>query len=674
MHNQNLQSLWLESQQLFAEQKFDRLLDTMVLIYNHPLISEEDKTETLQYILNMFYYPNQQVMAEKLETNRKWFDGYRWSFHDFAGQSYSMFADLCIPRNDDSCYFFSCKQNRFSDRIDLKYSGSFSSLARKQCVLAALYSPKDLILLHEKTNNGRGSPPIYLIWENQLQVLAALHLYEYQTIVANGRFVFFSVISGLPDSLSEFLKDPSSYLPSVVFCNSDDDYRLLLQKHVKIMCEFREAQLRKNIRIAHEYCKNFNRNFYQRLLAGPSEDIRILFWTSRYTTAVQYITRHCHEACLNVGYESALLLEEDDLHACYEEALIAKIAEFQPHMIFRINFPRSVFPKVPHNLIWIMWAMDHFITQEMAAAVKPFDVFIVMGNDGVKQFLSMTGVAPHQVHNQVYAVNLEPADRGNQLAAYTADVAFVSHVGDIDYGIEQFLKFADLAGHPYKEYIVRILTAAVEKYIEIFEKESFAFDPKRFRDLVVEISGSQNTIYFHDHVFPTLHREIGNRITKLMAVKWLFEAGFDVRVWGNEWVRLEWAKSIAMGPASKDELKRIYSSSQIGLSVLSTSTLQQRTLEMMSYGGFCLVAYIPEEQDGLSIKNCFVENEDFVFFYNRKDLLNKVDYYLKHEGERKRIAENGREKVYAKHSYSQAMDNILHGVCKTVSHAGDRRN
>ena len=47
----------------------------------------------------------------------------------------------------------------------------------------------------------------------------------------------------------------------------------------------------------------------------------------------------------------------------------------------------------------------------------------------------------------------------------------------------------------------------------------------------------------------------------------------------------------------------------------------------------------------ICITNYFKENEEIVLFYNKDDLLNKIQYYLDNPQERERIAEKGRDVV-----------------------------
>lgn len=81
--------------------------------------------------------------------------------------------------------------------------------------------------------------------------------------------------------------------------------------------------------------------------------------------------------------------------------------------------------------------------------------------------------------------------------------------------------------------------------------------------------------------------------------------------------------------------------------------IPQRVFDIMGCGGFLLSNF---QNDFLEY---FVPDEDFVFYESYEDLQNKVSYYLEHEDERKRIAQNGYEKVKEYHTYEKRVQQIL---------------
>ena len=55
----------------------------------------------------------------------------------------------------------------------------------------------------------------------------------------------------------------------------------------------------------------------------------------------------------------------------------------------------------------------------------------------------------------------------------------------------------------------------------------------------------------------------------------------------------------------------------------------------------------------------FVQDEDYVYYDGRKDLLDKIGYYLKHENERKDIARSAHNKVAREHTFDVRAGQII---------------
>lgn len=73
----------------------------------------------------------------------------------------------------------------------------------------------------------------------------------------------------------------------------------------------------------------------------------------------------------------------------------------------------------------------------------------------------------------------------------------------------------------------------------------------------------------------------------------------------------------------------------------------------MGAGGFLLTNYQNDFQYH------FEDGKDYVSFYSKEDMLNKIAYYLEHEDERKQIAHNGQEKVSKEHTYDIHLKEML---------------
>lgn len=104
------------------------------------------------------------------------------------------------------------------------------------------------------------------------------------------------------------------------------------------------------------------------------------------------------------------------------------------------------------------------------------------------------------------------------------------------------------------------------------------------------------------------------------------------------------------------EMPLVFYQSRINLNISLRSILSgipQRAFDIMGSGGFLLSNY---QNDFLDF---FVPGEDFDFYENRADLLDKIDYYLAHEAERLEIARNGHDKISTAHTYRHRIREML---------------
>lgn len=110
-----------------------------------------------------------------------------------------------------------------------------------------------------------------------------------------------------------------------------------------------------------------------------------------------------------------------------------------------------------------------------------------------------------------------------------------------------------------------------------------------------------------------------------------------------------------------DEMPRVFNRSKININISLrsiTSGIPLRCLDIMGAGGFLMSNYQPE------LAEFFVPGEDFVYFESEQDLIDKIQYYLEHENERKQIAYNGWQKIQQFFSYETQFSLIRDTVNK----------
>ena len=105
-----------------------------------------------------------------------------------------------------------------------------------------------------------------------------------------------------------------------------------------------------------------------------------------------------------------------------------------------------------------------------------------------------------------------------------------------------------------------------------------------------------------------------------------------------------------------DESQKIFYSSKINLNITLRSIasgVPLRIFDVMGVGGFMLSNWQEE------IPELFVENKEIVTYKTPEELIDKADYYLKHENERVRIGVNGYLKVKEQHTFEQRINKII---------------
>ena len=104
------------------------------------------------------------------------------------------------------------------------------------------------------------------------------------------------------------------------------------------------------------------------------------------------------------------------------------------------------------------------------------------------------------------------------------------------------------------------------------------------------------------------------------------------------------------------QMPLVFNGSRINLNVTLRSIhsgIPLRVLDVMGCGGFVLSNYQPE------LAEFFKEDKEIVLFRSLDECLDKMDYYLSHEGERAKIAQAGFEAVKQNFDYKTGLTKLL---------------
>ena len=136
------------------------------------------------------------------------------------------------------------------------------------------------------------------------------------------------------------------------------------------------------------------------------------------------------------------------------------------------------------------------------------------------------------------------------------------------------------------------------------------------------------------------HYEDDDRMDYLRA---LDERGIAVGLPRNQYERLVQAfHHVVLLDHEWESYNRYLCSCKIPITFLSSlnhDTYTTRCFEIPAAGAFLFCPYTDD------LASLFQENKEIVFYRNKKDFVEKVEYYLRHDEERKKIASAGRKRL-----------------------------
>lgn len=149
------------------------------------------------------------------------------------------------------------------------------------------------------------------------------------------------------------------------------------------------------------------------------------------------------------------------------------------------------------------------------------------------------------------------------------------------------------------------------------------------------------------------------------CIRAIVDSGVKVKVWGEYWGRYAkwhpWARNVVMGRSVIcDQYCLALSSAAICLGFLSRfmpESTTTRSFEIPACGAFMLADRTKEHLE------FFEEGKEAEFFSSKKELVEKVHYYLEHPQKRKDIAAAGRQRcVNSGYSFQERLKDILEKV------------
>lgn len=194
------------------------------------------------------------------------------------------------------------------------------------------------------------------------------------------------------------------------------------------------------------------------------------------------------------------------------------------------------------------------------------------------------------------------------------------------------------------------------------------------------IQAADSTLYYpqYDSAFESDLAYVGSFLSSkrdfFRAHVFPLKKQYDLRIYGSDWTawnrmlgkvqkagqyfNIPLLKKIRIFPLRLDDERRVYSSAKLSLNVHEEQVkrfnceINERTFKIMACGGFELV-------DNLPLLRRYFNDRELAIAENTRVWFEKIEYFLHHPAERKKIAERGMKKVLAEHTYHHRVKQII---------------
>jgi spore maturation protein CgeB len=154
-------------------------------------------------------------------------------------------------------------------------------------------------------------------------------------------------------------------------------------------------------------------------------------------------------------------------------------------------------------------------------------------------------------------------------------------------------------------------------------------------------------------------------------VRWFqkLAARIPIKIYGEGWIHHP-VPGVVLGKRriTEAEARFIYRNTDVNLNIHSSldpdgiggDFVNPRTFEIAGLGGFQLI-------DNRELLPPLYSDEEMIRFSDESELLERIEYYRKHESERHEIAMNARRRTLADHLYEHRVVEMMHAVEKSIT-------
>ncbi len=340
---------------------------------------------------------------------------------------------------------------------------------------------------------------------------------------------------------------------------------------------------------------------------GSHEPLRVLLLSSRYTTYVQHAIQDLADALTHRGCHCHIHIEQDDSQVFSNSVFLRSILEYDPDLVFSINYPRALLNEqcpidIPH-VCWVQDAMDHLLDAKVGRSMGNLDLLVGMTkNELVNHYEYPAG----QVHWMPMVASSAKFSAPPLASGFECDIAWVTHQSEHP---EIFKARLIESVHKRSAGDARTFESLLGDVHELVTSQPQAFlfteihrlvDDAFFSGQATDDQQQFRSSILNTHVIPYADRVFRHQ-TAAWAARIAQRRGWSFKLFGSGWENHPELAEHAAGSVSHGEaLAHCYRSSGVQLHASLNQVTHQRVSECFLSGGFplCRVA-----RDSFAIMN-----------------------------------------------------------------------
>lgn len=562
---------------------------------------------------------------------------------------------------DEKCFY---KETVFTE-----INGYLSRIFRQNCALLFLGLDSGLRLMYA-FEAGHAWDTYFVIERHPEFLKAVMRHFDLRELLSSQR-VFFFIGEEAPQHMLGFLaQEYKMQLPLVsapFFGPEDNDFYRTAEETVYSFVREALACLKENEDKVASYYRSISQEQLLSVFSGASgRPLRVLTEISHETLFMQHAMRSCISGFEDLKCSTRVL--ESDFGIISSAYLYGILSDFLPDLFFKINhvaretheFGGLVTATLVQDFIPFLFNPQVPVGKKIGPHDQVFAQAQIFADELMNQGFEKTRV--HYLHfgsdPRVYRpVELSDADRKR----YGCDINFICN-------------------YPHFSSVKSIIPqdAADRLFEALTEKEEY--DLNGFKRLYKQVERESGNIPFNQETCRNIRKNQGPIADEMILTRFVWNslasaalrlsylesiADKDIFIYGIGWEADVRFRSRARGTASYgEEVCKICNAGKINVNFHIATNNHSRVFDTIAAGGFMLTRLTPEDSGSEGIGSLFEIGKEIEVFKDKKELRDKIEYYLAHDKQRQEIAYRGRQRFLREHTIAHRMQQVLDVVRK----------